>query len=319
MTDVSQRVLTLLALLQHGRAWNGADLARRLGTSPRTLRRDVDRLRELGYRIETRPGPGGHYRLAPGSSMPPLFLDDAAAVAVAVGLRLAADATVLDGLDEDASSRALDQLERVLPTHLRRTVSAVHTATEAAPARGAPVDVDLLRLIGAAVEQRRVMTFAYRDRDGVESRRQIEPYRQILRRGRWYLLGWDLDRLQWRSFRLDRLGHAEMTGERFRPRQLPADTASDYLEEGFNAARHRAVLEFLAPLDRVADRLVDRNGTLEPVDAGRCRYTTEVDSFEWLAVTTLVIGVDFRVVEPIEFVTYCTSLRDRLDRVLTVI
>src|SRR5918996_276878 len=140
MPDVSRRVLTLLSLLQHGRAWNGADLARRLGTSPRTLRRDIDRLHELGYRIETRPGPGGYYRLAPGTSMPPLFLDDAAAVAVAVGLRLVAEIAVLEGLDDDASSRALDQLERVLPAHLRRTVAAVHAATEAVPSRGTPVD-----------------------------------------------------------------------------------------------------------------------------------------------------------------------------------
>jgi predicted DNA-binding transcriptional regulator YafY len=314
MTDVSRRILTLLSLLQHGRAWNGADLARRLGASQRTLRRDVDRLRELGYQVETRPGPAGYYRLVPGVSMPPLFLDDAAAVAVAIGLRLATHTAALEGLDDDASTRALDQLERVLPTHLRRTVAAVHAATETAPSPGTPVDVDLLSLVGAAVEERQVMTFAYRDRDGMESRRHIEPYRQVFRRGRWYLVAWDLDRLEWRSFRLDRLSRAETTGERFRARELPAETASDYLEEGFNAPRHRAVLVFLAPLEQVAGRLVHRNGDLEPLGDDRCRYTTWVDSFEWLAVTTMVIDIDFRVEEPVEFVTYCTSLRDRLDR-----
>jgi predicted DNA-binding transcriptional regulator YafY len=317
MPDVSRRVLTLLSLLQHGRAWSGADLARRLGTSPRTLRRDIDRLHELGYRIDTRPGPGGYYRLASGTSMPPLFLDDAAAVAVAIGLRLVADIAVLEGLDDDASSRALDQLERVLPTHLRQTVAAVHAAPEAVPARGASVDVDLLGLIGSAVEQRRVLEFAYRDREGVDSQRRAEPFRQVFRRGRWYLVAWDLDRLQWRSFRLDRLGRAEMSDERFGPRELPAESASDYLETGFDVARHRAVLVFHAPLEQVAGKLVDRGGSLEPLDDEQCRYTTWVDSYEWLAVSTMVMGVGFRVEEPPDFVTYCASLRDRLDRAIT--
>jgi predicted DNA-binding transcriptional regulator YafY len=313
MPDVSQRVLTLLSLLQHGRAWDGAELARRLRTSPRTLRRDIDRLRELGYQVETRPGPGGYYRLVPGTTTPPLFLDDAAAVAVAIGLHLATDTAVLAGLDADASTRALDQLERVLPTHLRRTVAAVHAATETVASRGQSAAVELLALIGAAVEQRQVMTFAYRSRDGVESRREVEPYRQVFRRGRWYLVAWDLDRLEWRSFRLDRLSGAETAGERFRPRELPAESASDYVE-GFGVPRHRAVIDFLAPLEQVAGRLVDRNGVLEPLGDDRCRYTTAVDSFAWLAVTTLVIGVDFQVGEPVAFVEYCASLRDRLDR-----
>jgi predicted DNA-binding transcriptional regulator YafY len=314
MTDVSRRVLTLLSLLQHGRAWNGADLARRLGTSPRTLRRDIDRLRDLGYDVETRPGPGGYYRLVAGTSMPPLFLDDAAAVAVAIGLRLAAQTAAVEGLDDEASTRALRQLERLLPVRLRSTVAAVHAATEAVPSPATPVDVDLLRLVGAAVEQQQVMTFAYRDRDGMDSRRHIEPYRQVLRRGRWYLLAWDLDRLQWRSFRLDRVADAATTGERFRARTLPAESASAYLEEGFNAPRHRAVITFLAPLERVAGRLVDRDGLLEPLPGGHCRYVAAVDSLEWLAVTTLIVGVDFRVQEPAGFTAYCAQLRDRLDR-----
>lgn len=312
MAQVSRRVLTLLSLLQHGRAWNGADLARRLDTSPRTLRRDVDRLRELGYQVETRPGPGGYYRLVPGTTMPPLFLDDAAAVAVAIGLRLVTDTAVVAGLDEDASRRALRQLERVLPGRLRQTVAAVHDATETVPSTAASVDVDLLRLVGAAAQEHEVLTFDYEDRAGVRTRRLVEPYRQVLRRGRWYLLAWDLDHLAWRGFRLDRVAGAEPTGERFHARQLPAPTAGDYLEDGFNAARHRAVLTLLAPLDQVAGRLTDRHGVLEPLDDQRCRYTTWVDSFAWLAVTTTVMGVDFRVEEPAEFVTYCASLRDRL-------
>ncbi|WP_232665783.1 helix-turn-helix transcriptional regulator [Pseudonocardia sp. TRM90224] len=307
MADVSRRTLQLLSLLQTGRGWAGAELAERLATSPRTLRRDVERLRGLGYPVETRPGPGGHYRLVAGTAMPPLLLDDDEAVAVAVGLRMVADA------GDETGDGALRKLEQVLPARLRRKVAAVHHTTETAGG-GPSVPADLLALVGAAAQNHERMWFDYRSRDGASSARRVEPYRQVLSRRRWYLLAWDLDRAEWRTFRLDRMSAARTTGERFEPRELPAATAAEYLDAALKAPRHRAVITFLAPLEQVADRIVDRDGTLEPLDATRCRLTTWVDSFEWLAVTTAVAGIDFRVEEPAGFTGYCRELRDRLDR-----
>jgi len=315
VADPSRRMLALLSTLQDGRTWSGADLAARLGTSPRTLRRDVDRLRELGYPVQARPGPGGHYRLVAGTAMPPLLLDDDEAVAIAVGLRLAASArTQLDD-DPGAAQRALRKLEQVLPARLRHKVTALHRATETAPGPGAGVGTRLLGLVGTAAAQHERLVFSYRSRDGDEAGRRVEPYRLVLTGRRWYLLGWDLDRADWRTFRLDRVTDARTTGERFAPRELPADSAAAYLDARLKAPRHRAVLTFDAPYERMADRLAHRDGTLEPLDDGRCRYTTWVDSFEWLAVTTAILGVDFRVEEPAGFAEYCARLGDRLARV----
>jgi predicted DNA-binding transcriptional regulator YafY len=317
MADVSRRMLALLSRLQDGRAWSGPDLARRLAVSPRTLRRDIDRLRQLGYPVRTRPGPGGHYRLVAGTAMPPLLLDDDEAVAVAIGLRMAAPAAGHGDPaepDDDAAGRALRKLEQVLPSRLRRKVAAVHAATEAAPSPATVVPARLLSMLGAAVQQHERIRFTYRSRDGASTTRRVDPCRQVLTRHRWYLLAWDLDRADWRTFRLDRVTEAVNTGERFAPRELPAETAADYIDGALKAHRHRAVITFAAPIEQVADRLVSQDGTLEALDARRCRYTSWVDSFEWLAVTTTILGIDFRVDEPVEFTAYCRSLRDRLDR-----
>lgn len=303
-------MLELLSALQTGRAWGAAELAQRLGTSARTLRRDVDRLRELGYPVQARPGPGGHYRLVAGTAMPPLLLDDEEAVAVAVGLLVAGSTG-----GDDAGERALRKLEQVLPARLRRQVAAVHATAEAAvPAARSEVAAELLGAIGAAAQHHERLHFAYRDRDGSSTRRRVEPYRQVLSRRRWYLLAWDLDREDWRTFRLDRVGDVHPTGERFAPRPLPAASGAAYLDAALKAPRHRAVITFLAPAARVADRLPDRDAELEPLGEDRCRYTTWVDSFEWLAVTTAVTGLEFRAEEPAGFVAYCRELRDRLDR-----
>jgi predicted DNA-binding transcriptional regulator YafY len=313
-------MLALLSTLQSGRAWSGAELAARLATSPRTLRRDVDRLRELGYPVEARPGPAGHYRLVAGTAMPPLLLDDDEAVAIAVGLRLATSTGTQVGDDpdagpgEDAASRALRKLEQVLPARLRHKVTTVHRATETAPAPGAAVGTRLLSLVGTAAEQRDRLVFEYRSREGEMSQRRVEPYRQVLAGRRWYLLGWDLDRGDWRTFRLDRVAGARTTGERFAPRELPAESAAAYLDAALKAPRHRAVLTFLAPAEQLADRLAHQDGTLEPVGHGRCRYTTWVDSYEWLAVTTAILGVEFHVEEPAGFAEYCGQLSARLGR-----
>ncbi len=270
MPDVSRRMLTLLSTLQDGQTWSGADLAARLGTSPRTLRRDVDRLRDLGYPVRAQPGPGGHYRLVAGTAMPPLLLDDDEAVAIAVGLRMAAAADD-GGPRGGASTRALRKLEQVLPARLRRKVAGLHGVTETATGRGTTVPAGLLTLISKAAQAHERLHFSHRARDGSATDRRVEPYRQVLLGRRWYVLAWDLDRGEWRTFRLDRVADARATGERFTPRELPADSAAEYLDATLRARRHRAVLTFLAPAEEVADRLVGHDGVVEPLGPDRCR------------------------------------------------
>lgn len=315
MAEPRRRMLVLLSLLQTGRAWTGADLAHRLETSPRTLRRDVDQLRDLGYPVQTRPGPGGHYRLVAGTAMPPLLLDDEEAVAVAVGLRMAAQ-TSTGPDDEEAAARALRKLEQVLPSRLRQRVSAVHETTETSAPLRTSVPTRLLGLVGTAAQRQERLTFTYQARDGTSMTRRIEPYRQVLTRGRWYLVAWDLDRNDWRTFRLDRITEVTPTGQHFAARPLPASTAADYLDASLKAPRHRAVITFHAPAQQVASRLVQPDGELDVIDGRSCRLTTWVDSLEWLAVTTLILGTDFTIDEPASFAEYCLLLRDRLGRAL---
>jgi predicted DNA-binding transcriptional regulator YafY len=216
VTGTSSRLLTLLSLLQARRDWPGRELADRLAVSGRTIRRDVERLRRLGYPVESLPGPAGGYRLRAGAAMPPLLLDDDEAIAIAVGLGTAARASV-SGI-EDAAVRALVKLEQVLPAHLRRRVRALQAATTTIPGDGPTVDARHLTLIAAACRDAERVRFAYRGRDGAASRREVEPHALVNHGRRWYLVAWDRGREDWRTFRVDRLGTPASTGVRFRPR-----------------------------------------------------------------------------------------------------
>src|SRR5688572_22139419 len=216
----SSRLLTLLSLLQARRDWPGGELAERLEVSRRTIRRDVERLRGLGYPVESLTGPAGGYRLRAGTAMPPLLLDDDEAIAIAVGLGTAARASVT-GIEE-AAVRALVKLEQVLPGHLRRRVRALQAATTTMPAQGPTVDPQHLTAIAAACRDHERVRFAYEGRDRAASRREVEPHALVNVGRRWYLVAWDRGRDDWRTFRVDRLGAPASTGMRFRPRELPA-------------------------------------------------------------------------------------------------
>ena len=221
----SSRLLSLLSLLQGRRDWAGGELADRLEVSGRTIRRDVDRLRELGYPVDAVTGPSGGYRLRAGAAMPPLLLDDDEAIAIAVGLRTAAGASVA-GIEETAV-RALVKLEQVLPSHLRRRVRALQSSTMTLPVGGGPqVDPQHLTLIATACRDRERLRFGYTARDSSESRREVEPHSLVNAGRRWYLVAWDCGRQYWRSFRLDRLARPAATGVRFEPRELPARDAA---------------------------------------------------------------------------------------------
>ncbi len=216
-------------MLQGRRDWPGAELAERLEVSERTIRRDMERLRELGYPVESLTGPAGGYRLAAGTALPPLLLDDEEAIAIAVGLRTAARTSVT-GIEE-TSVRALVKLEQVLPSHLRRRVQALQNATVTLNVYGGPtVDPQCLTLLAAACRDHERVRFAYTARNRADSRREAEPHALVNAGRRWYLVAWDCGRSDWRTFRLDRLTRPA-PGNRFTPRKLPAkDGAGGGLE-----------------------------------------------------------------------------------------
>jgi len=314
MTETSSRLLGLLSLLQARRYWAGTQLAERLGVSWRTIRRDVERLRGLGYPVESLTGPAGGYRLRAGAAMPPLLLDEDEAIAIAVGLGTAARASVT-GIEE-TSIRALVKLEQVLPAHLRRRVAALGSATVAPAAAGPTVDPQHLTTIAAACRDSECLRFDYSSRDGTATRRDVEPHALVNLGRRWYLLAWDRRRGDWRTFRVDRLDRPAATGVRFAPRALPAEDAAAYVEQSIAGAfsRFEARVTVHAAADAVARRLRYLGGTLTPIDGCRCEYRTSDDDLEWLALRIAMLGADVEVHEPAELVTHLRALADRLQR-----
>jgi predicted DNA-binding transcriptional regulator YafY len=230
----SSRLLSLLSLLQGRRDWPGSELADRLQVSPRTVRRDIERLRGLGYPVESMTGPAGGYQLRAGTAMPPLLLDDDEAIAIAVGLRTAAGGSVA-GIEETAV-RALVKLEQVLPSHLRRRVQALGQATQTLQVYGGPqVDPQCLTILAGAVRDRERVRFAYTARDQAGTRREVEPHSLVNAGRRWYLVAWDCGREDWRTFRVDRIERPASTGVRFSPRTLPAKDAAAYVSQSLRA------------------------------------------------------------------------------------
>jgi predicted DNA-binding transcriptional regulator YafY len=319
MTETSGRLLQLLSLLQARRDWPGDELARRLGVSGRTIRRAVERLRVLGYPVEATTGPFGGYRLLAGTAMPPLLLDDDEAVAIAVGLRTAARASVA-GIEE-TSVRALVKLQQVLPARLRRRVDALQTATATLAASGPMVDPEALTVIAGACRDRERLRFAYRSRDGNETRRCVEPHSLVNLGRRWYLVAWDVDRDGWRTFRVDRLERPAGAGTRFPGRDVPGGDAAAFVAASLSGApyRYQARITLHAAAEAVADAVPEQWGTVTPLDATSCELRTSDDSLEWLAVRVGMLGVDFEVHEPAELVERFRALAARYRRAVGVL
>lgn len=314
MTETSRRLLELLSLLQARPEWSGSDLADRLGISGRTVRRDVERLRELGYPVESARGLAGGYRLRAGTAMPPLLLDDDEAIAIAVGLGTAARASV-SGIEESAV-RALMKLEQVLPGHLRRRVRALGQATVAPRLAGPTVEPEHLTVIAATCRDSECLRFAYRSRDGLDSRRLVEPHTLLHLGTRWYLLAWDRSREDWRTFRVDRLARPTSTGVRFAARTLPTKDAAVYVRQSIAAApnRYEARVRLHTAADQIVGRIPAYWGTIEPIDERCCEYRTGDDNLAWLALRIAMLGVDFDVYEPPELAEHLEMLSDRLRR-----
>ena len=315
MTETSSRLLSLLSLLQERRDWPGGELAERLEVSGRTIRRDVERLRGLGYPVESLTGPAGGYRLRAGTAMPPLLLDDDEAIAIAVGLRTAARASV-KGIEE-TSVRALVKLEQVLPSHLRRRVRALGAATSAVAPGGPEVDAQVLSVLAAACRDSERVRFAYRGRDGASSRREVEPHSLVNVGRRWYLVAWDHGREGWRTFRVDRLSRPAATGMRFEPRKLPAKDGAAYVSQRLSAApnRYEARVTLHAPADVVRRSVPEHwGGTIQPIDGGRCEFRTGDDDLDWLAMRITMFRIDFEVHEPPELREHMRMLAERYRR-----
>jgi predicted DNA-binding transcriptional regulator YafY len=293
MLETSARLLQLLALLQTRRDWNGPQLARELGVTTRTIRKDVDRLRALGYPVHAAPGVAGGYRLGAGTSLPPLLLDDEEAVAVAVGLRTAGSGGGIAGIEE-TSLRALAKLEQVLPAHLHRRLTALHESTVAIAPAGPAVEARVLTAIAAAIRDRQRLRFHYHSHGGGTSRRSVEPHRLIHTRGRWYLVAWDLDRADWRTFRADRIEPSAHTGPRFAARADPDDDLAAYIERGLGQAtwQHRARVKIHAPAERVIAR-VPPAVVVEAIDEHTCYANVGSDSAHDLALWLGLIDADF--------------------------
>ncbi|MFE0043158.1 helix-turn-helix transcriptional regulator [Streptomyces albireticuli] len=316
MTDTPARLLNLLSLLQTPREWPGSELAERLGVTTRTIRRDVERLRDLGYPVQATMGAIGGYRLAAGAAMPPLVLDDEEAVAIAVGLRAGAGHAV-EGIEE-ASVRALAKLEQVLPSRLRHRVAALQAATvPLTRGDGATVDPRTLTVMASAATGQERLRFAYRKGDGTETQRLVEPHRLVSTGRRWYLVAYDIDRGDWRTFRVDRVSEPFATGARFVQRELPAADAAEFMSRSLARLQptYRVVVDLEAPAAFVAARLPRAIGSPATIDERRCRLDiTTADSLEWVAFRLALLDCEFRVHEPRELIEHLRELGARISR-----
>ncbi|MGA3188656.1 MAG: YafY family protein [Bryobacteraceae bacterium] len=314
MLETSARLLRLLSLFQARRYWSGAELSDRLEVTPRTLRRDVDKLRSLGYPVAAAAGTGGGYQLGAGATLPPLLLDNDEAVAVAVGLRTAASGTVT-GIEE-ASVRALAKLQQVLPARLRRKITALHSFIEPMVNAGPTVDAETLTMIAGACRDYEKLRFKYHSRDGTASEREAEPHRLVHTGHRWYLAAWDEGRNDWRTFRVDRIQPGLATGSRFRPRKAPDGDFAAYVSRSVSYERHlhRALIVLHASAEVARERMPAWAGTLEAIDGHRCMLQTGAHSLDSLAVYLALIGFDFEVREPPELVERIRWLAERFSR-----
>lgn len=319
MSTPTSRLLQLLSLLQTRRDWPGPLLAERLEVTDRTVRRDIDRLRELGYHIRTTMGPDGGYRLGAGAELPPLLFDDDQTVAVALALQTAPASGV--GIEEGAI-RALTTIRQVMPSRLRHRLDALEvTAISARPgsASPAPVSTDVLVSLADAVRAKEVLRFDYTPRGAEASDdpgppRRVEPHRVVTSHGRWYLLAWDLEREDWRLFSADRVTPRVPTGPRFTPRAVPGGDVHEFVSARFKGRDVNAwsctgtVLLHLPAADVLP---FAGDGTVTPDGPDRCRL--EAGSWSWgaLAASFGRFEVPMEVVGPTELAEAFAVLAER--------
>jgi predicted DNA-binding transcriptional regulator YafY len=305
----TERVLTLLGLLQQRQVWTGTELAERLGVTPRTVRRDVERLRTLGYQVHASQGVGGGYQLGHGQDLPPLLLDDEEAIATAVSLLAGAGGAVAGA--GDAAVRALTKLDRVLPTRLRREVRALSGSVESFGGGRTPVDPEVIMTLARACRDEVVTGFDYPS-GGEVRRRRIEPYRLVASDRRWYLFAYDLEREDWRSFRVDRMTDVSAATWRFRPRAAP--DAATYVQESVASRVYPHQARFLvhAAADAVRAQIPASAAVVRPRGAKRCEVRSGAGSLDFVLLHVVLLGHDFEVLDPPELKDRCRALADRL-------
>ena len=298
MGDTTERVLRLLALLQQRPVWTGPELADRLGVTTRSVRRDVERLRALGYPVNATQGVGGGYQLGAGMALPPLLLDDEEAIATAVSLRLAAGGTVAGA--SEAAVRTLAKLDQVLPARLRAEVRAVHDAITTLEGGRVEVDADALLALARAARDRLRVELTYTAAGGEPAVRRVEPYQLVATGRRWYLLAFDLDRDDWRTLRLDRMTDVRATTFRFPAREAP--DAASYVQRSVTVSpyQHEARVLVHAPAAAVRERIPPTVGTVEALDDATCRVVAGGNSLEALAWHFGSLGHAFTVEAPEE-------------------
>ncbi|MEU4606233.1 YafY family protein [Kribbella sp. NPDC023972] len=305
----TERVLTLLGLLQQRQVWTGTELAERLGVTPRTVRRDIERLRTLGYQVHASQGVGGGYQLGHGQDLPPLLLDDEEAIATAVSLLAGAGGAVVGA--GDAAVRALTKLDRVLPTRLRREVRALSGSVESFGGGRTPVDPEVIMTLARACRDEVVTGFDYPSRGEVR-RRRIEPYRLVASDRRWYVFAYDLEREDWRSFRVDRMTDVSAGTWRFRPRAAP--DAATYVQESVASRVYPHQARFLvhAAADAVRAQIPASAAVVLPRGARHCEVRSGAGSLDFVLLHVVLLGHDFEVLDPPELKDRCRALADRL-------
>lgn len=307
--DTPARMLRLLSLLQMPRDWSGTELAERLDVTTRTVRRDIDRLRELGYPVNATMGPVGGYRLSAGATLPPLLLDGDEAVAVTIGLHAGAVNSVA-GIEE-ASLRALTKVERVLPSRLRNRVTTLAQAMVAIPPRYGPtVDAAALTAISTTIRAAETLRFDYVSHHETESRRTVEPHRPVSWGRKWYLVGWDIDRRDWRTFRVDRMLLRTPNGPRFTHRESPDGDVTAYLRRtiGKDLWPYRCRLKVQAPAAQITGRV---DGIVTPIDDNTCLLELAADSLDFVGLVVGMLDVDFTVDSPPELAQHLRKLSMR--------
>ncbi|MEU9507072.1 transcriptional regulator [Micromonospora sp. NPDC048170] len=319
MPKTSGRLLALLSLLQTRRDWPGTLLAERLDISLRTVRRDIDRLRELGYPIVAVKGPDGGYRLSAGTELPPLLFDDEQAVALTIALQIAAT-TPGDGTGE-AAARALTTIRQVMPSRLRHRINALQiTAVERPTTRPTvSIDGDVLLAISSAVQAHEILRFDYGSEIADEPPRRVEPHHVVTWDGRWYLVAWDLDRADWRTFRADRITLRIPNGPRFKPRELPGGDVTTFVVNRFRGADDGSIdwpCQGTAILDLPAATvaLYTHDGIIEEFGPDRCRLTLGSWSWPSLAAAIARFDTEIEVVGPAELVDAFGHLARRFAR-----
>jgi predicted DNA-binding transcriptional regulator YafY len=313
MLKTSARALRLLSMLQVRREWSGQELSDRLSVDVRTIRRDVDRLRELGYVIDASAGPGGGYRLGAGTATPPLLLDDDEAVAVAVALGAAAGTAAVS--DDDVALRVLAKLDQLLPRRLRRRLRALPAVTVSLVTPGAAASLSVLAAVAAACRDQVELRFSYRDNRGAVTGRTVEPMRLVHTGRRWYLAAWDLQRSDWRTFRVDRVQPQPRLalGPRFVPREPPVDFATLVARSITSWPHpHRARLRVNGAAADVRGRVPSWLGVIEPLDDDHCILTIGGDTYDMIAAMILHAGVEFTLLDPPELAQSIRQIAARL-------